>query len=213
MHDEMLDDNQKPWPLNVDKPTAAQLMDWALHLNAPLAQEEPARAIQAVIRLYMRAGEKVAKWKQVAHQFASDEAKTLDNSLVASINKNENSLSEWLDTHATDKKDKIRTGKTLIEKIEKLHREGVAISKDESGFKVTQLNWLWAKRNANLDEGTNKISKEIPSSCALSEAQARDFLRLRKIQRDKADLQKEWRSSLYPKKAVNRKLVLRKNKN
>jgi hypothetical protein len=198
MHPDMLGTNKKLWALDVEKPKAAQLVEWAIRLDPTLARKNPSAAIKQARELYMRAGEVEAKWNGLCQKYAQDEMLRLERPLLASIRKDEDTLRPWLDKNATEERDKFKTGQSLLKAIEYLAEVGVAKGKNDFGL------WMVEKLQTG---GASADERKQPRKLVcwwLTEAQAKDFLRLRKLLRGQdttaAALQKEYADSLSQKK-------------
>jgi len=196
----MLDDNQKPWPLNVDKPTAAQLMDWAIRLTPKVALANPSEAIQKVTALYMRAGEAATKWGKITSEYKRDEASRLEGPLLIASTDDDDTMMNWLDENTDDKDERtdrlrFKSGKSLLEAIRTLREEGIATERIElfgkADFRVERLRGHLTWQSITDDSNIN-----IRTSCRLSEKTAQEFLRLRRLKRDNESLQKDWKASL-----------------
>ena len=202
MHPDMLGTNKRVWIMEVETPKAAQLVEWAIRLNPALARKNPSAAIKQARELYMRAGEVEAKWETLCFQYARDEMHRLDKALIACIDDDVDTLRSWLDANATEKRDKFKTAQSLLKAIEYLHEIGVAKEKNTFGVWMVE-NLQTGGSSAKLDQNWQR---ETLKCWWLTEAQAKDFLRLRKLQRDTPDLQKEYLASL-PKKKPSKKIV------
>ncbi len=147
MHPDMLNDNQGPWPLSIESPTVAQLMEWAIRLypNQPKSQLPDEIKIQRILHLYMRAQKALAQWEEFKHQFASDEMSILDKRLVASTKDEDDTLRPWLAGHTNAKEERVRFkgGATLTPTLDQSSLRFFKIITVRRGRRPSSLKRYW----------------------------------------------------------------------
>ena len=103
-------------------------------------------------------------------------------------------------------RDVIQNSSTLLKIIQDLHQIGVALECVDSGGN----RQLEVQRLSVFTAGLGKDNSF--ESCTLSEADTNVFLRLRKLQRESTDLQKEYRDSRNSKTPQEKSLPKKKKK-